>query len=95
MAPRDEYGAVDENLNVHGTTGVEIIDLSIVCMNVAANTNSVELTVVVKGACIILNEVGFTVYNVSKKILIASKLSYPVLIQAPNGDSRGRGINFK
>lgn len=38
MAPRDQKGVVDKNLNVYGVKGLKVVDLSIVPENVAANT---------------------------------------------------------
>ncbi|KAM0270882.1 hypothetical protein ACHAQH_009266 [Verticillium albo-atrum] len=58
MAPREEYGVVDHNLNVWGTKGLKIADLSIPPMNVGANTNNTALVVGEKAADIIIRELG-------------------------------------
>ncbi|KAK0654321.1 putative GMC oxidoreductase [Cercophora samala] len=49
---------VDENLNVYGTTGLKIADLSVLPGNVAANTNNMALAVGEKAADIIIRELG-------------------------------------
>lgn len=43
MAPREDLGVVDGNLDVFGVEGLKLIDLSIPPENVAANTNNVGL----------------------------------------------------
>ncbi|KAH8882012.1 alcohol oxidase [Thozetella sp. PMI_491] len=58
MAPREQMGAVDKDLNVYGTTALKVIDLSIPPENVAANTNNVALTIGEKGADIVARELG-------------------------------------
>ncbi|KAK3934802.1 alcohol oxidase-like protein [Diplogelasinospora grovesii] len=58
MAPREQLGVVDGNLNVHGVSGLKVVDLSIAPENVAANTNNTALTIGEKGADIIINELG-------------------------------------
>ncbi|KAM0327527.1 hypothetical protein ACHAQA_005817 [Verticillium albo-atrum] len=58
MAPREEYGVVDHNLNVWGTKGLKLADLSIPPMNVGANTNNTALVVGEKAADIIIKELG-------------------------------------
>ena len=58
MAPREEYGVVDENLNVWGTKGLKLADLSIPPMNVGANTNNTAMFVGEKAADIIIRELG-------------------------------------
>lgn len=58
MAPREEYGVVDKNLNVWGTKGLKIADLSIPPMNVGANTNNTAMVVGEKAADIIIQELG-------------------------------------
>lgn len=42
MAPREDLGVVDGDLNVYGVQGLKIVDLSIPPENVAANTNNVS-----------------------------------------------------
>lgn len=61
MAPKEKMGVVDENLNVYGTKGLKVVDLSIVPVNFAANANSVALAVAEKAASIIVNELGIAV----------------------------------
>ncbi|KAG5982693.1 hypothetical protein E4U55_001516 [Claviceps digitariae] len=58
MAPRDQGGVVDKDLNVHGVTNLKIADLSICPENVAANTNNTALIVGEKAALIIAGELG-------------------------------------
>lgn len=58
MAPRAENGVVDENLNVWGTKGLKLADLSIPPMNVGANTNNTAMVVGEKAADIIIRELG-------------------------------------
>lgn len=60
MAPREEKGVVDANLNVHGVTGLKIADMSIPPMNVAANTNNTALLIGEKAADIIIRELGLS-----------------------------------
>ncbi|KAI1386225.1 alcohol oxidase [Hypoxylon trugodes] len=61
MAPIDQYGVVDQNLNVHGFRNLKVADLSIVPKNVAANTNHTALVIGEKAADIIIEELGL--YN--------------------------------
>ncbi|KAF7556742.1 hypothetical protein G7Z17_g1256 [Cylindrodendrum hubeiense] len=56
MAPRADYGVVDASLNVYGTRGLKIADLSIPPVNVGANTNSTALVIGEKAADIIIRE---------------------------------------
>ncbi|KAH8883203.1 alcohol dehydrogenase [Thozetella sp. PMI_491] len=58
MAPREQNGAVDKDLNVYGVTGLKVVDLSIAPENVGANTNNTALTIGEKGADIIARELG-------------------------------------
>ncbi|KAM0533422.1 hypothetical protein ACHAPP_005995 [Verticillium nonalfalfae] len=60
MAPREENGVVDHDLNVWGTKGLKIADLSIPPMNVGANTNNTALVVGEKAADIIIRELGLS-----------------------------------
>lgn len=60
MAPRDQDGVVDANLNVYGVKGLKLADLSIPPQNVGANTNNTALVIGEKAASIILKELGFT-----------------------------------
>lgn len=59
MAPLDNYGVVDANLNVYGVEGLKIADLSIPPSNVAANTNNTALAIGEKAADIFIRELGF------------------------------------
>jgi alcohol oxidase len=61
MRPREKGGVVDKELNVFGTAGLKVADLSIVPENVAANTNNTALVVGEKAAVIIGNELGIKV----------------------------------
>ncbi|KAI0466990.1 alcohol oxidase-like protein [Xylaria cf. heliscus] len=58
MAPREDLGVVDQNLNVYGVRGLKVIDLSIPPLNVAANTNNTAMVIGEKGADIIIEELG-------------------------------------
>ncbi|KAH8659674.1 alcohol oxidase [Ilyonectria robusta] len=58
MAPREEFGVADESLNVWGTKGLKIADLSILPMNVGANTNNTAIVVGEKAAAILIQELG-------------------------------------
>ena len=58
MAPKEEGGVVDPLLNVYGTEGLKVADLSIVPGNVAANTNNTALMVGEKAADIVVRELG-------------------------------------
>lgn len=56
MAPEEQMGVVDHNLNVHGVRGLKVADLSICPRNVSANTNSTALMIGEKAADIIIKE---------------------------------------
>lgn len=58
MKPKADGGVVDGSLNVHGTQGLKVVDLSIVPENVGANTNNTALVVGEKAAVIIAEELG-------------------------------------
>lgn len=58
MAPLEEGGCVDLNLDVYGVKGLKVVDLSIVPENVGANTNNTAFLVGEKGADIIMRELG-------------------------------------
>ncbi|KAJ3528098.1 hypothetical protein NM208_g10374 [Fusarium decemcellulare] len=58
MAPREEFGVVDGRLNVWGTKGLKLADLSIVPANVGANTNNTAIVVGEKAADIIIKDLG-------------------------------------
>ena len=58
MAPREKKGVVDEHLNVWGTKGLKLADLSIPPMNIGGNTNNTAMVVGEKAADLILKELG-------------------------------------
>lgn len=58
MAPREKFGVVDKDLNVWGTKGLKLADLSIPPMNVGANTNNTAIAIGEKAADIIIKELG-------------------------------------
>ncbi|KAI0194265.1 GMC oxidoreductase-domain-containing protein [Xylaria flabelliformis] len=58
MAPREQLGVVDKDLNVYGVKGLKLADLSIAPENVAANTNNTALVIGEKAADIIMQELG-------------------------------------
>ncbi|KAG8160287.1 hypothetical protein KVR01_009823 [Diaporthe batatas] len=58
MAPREEMGVVDGNLNVYGVQNLKLADLSIPPQNVGANTNNTALAIGEKAADIIMRELG-------------------------------------
>lgn len=61
MKERSKGGVVDGKLNVYGTVGLKVADLSMVPENVGANTNNTALTVGEKAADIIGKELGIQV----------------------------------
>ena len=61
MKPREEGGVVDQRLNVYGTTGLKVVDLSICPDNLGTNTYSSALLVGEKGADLIAQELGLKV----------------------------------
>jgi alcohol oxidase len=60
MAPRDKGGVVDAKLNVYGTKGLKLADLSVPPENVGANTGNTAFVVGEKAADIIVKELGLT-----------------------------------
>ncbi|KAM0750414.1 alcohol oxidase [Meredithblackwellia eburnea MCA 4105] len=58
MKARDVGGVVDSKLNVYGTSGLKLADLSICPANVGSNTYSVALTVGEKAAMLVAEELG-------------------------------------
>ncbi|KAI1344479.1 GMC oxidoreductase [Xylariaceae sp. FL0016] len=58
MAPREQNGVVDRNLNVYGVKGLKVADLGIAPENVGANTNNTALMIGEKAADIIKEELG-------------------------------------
>ncbi|KAB8303198.1 hypothetical protein EYC80_004645 [Monilinia laxa] len=61
MKPREKGGVVDASLNVYGTRGLKICDLSMAPENVGANTNHTALAIGEKAALIIGRELGIEV----------------------------------
>jgi alcohol oxidase len=61
MREREKGGVVDGSLNVYGTQGLKVADLSMVPENVGANTNNTALVVGEKAAVIIGRELGIEV----------------------------------
>ncbi|TVY41978.1 Alcohol oxidase, partial [Lachnellula cervina] len=61
MRERGRGGVVDRDLNVYGTAGLKVADLSMVPENVGANTNNTALAVGEKAAMIIAGELGVEV----------------------------------
>lgn len=61
MKPREKGGVVDKDLNVYGTRGLKVADLSVVPENVGANTNNTALVVGEMTAVIIGRELGIAV----------------------------------
>ena len=61
MRERERGGVVDGQLNVYGTRGLKVVDLSMVPENVGANTNNTALVVGEKAAVIIGGELGIAV----------------------------------
>lgn len=61
MREREKGGVVDRALNVYGTKGLKVADLSMVPENVGANTNNTALVVGEKAAVIIGRELGIEV----------------------------------
>lgn len=72
MAPREEMGVVQPNLDVYGVQGLKIVDLSVPPENVASNTNNTAQVVGERAAEIIKQELNLgqkqTVANVVAKI---------------------------
>ncbi|TGJ79688.1 hypothetical protein E0Z10_g9085 [Xylaria hypoxylon] len=58
MAPREEGGVVDHELNVYGVRRLKVIDLSVPPVNMAANTNNTAMAIGEKGASLCIKELG-------------------------------------
>lgn len=58
MAPRGKGGVVDGDLNVYGTKGLKVADLSMVPENFGANTYNTAIIVGEKTAVIVAKELG-------------------------------------
>ena len=56
MAPRDQKGVVDKDLNVHGVKGLKLADLSVPPENVGANTGNTAFLIGEKAADIFIKE---------------------------------------
>ncbi|KIV92306.1 hypothetical protein PV10_06758 [Exophiala mesophila] len=56
MAPVEQMGVVDKDLNVHGVQGLKVADLSIAPENVSGNTMSTAVMIGEKSADIIIKE---------------------------------------
>lgn len=60
MAPREDGGVVNERLGVYGVEALKVADLSVVPVNLAANTGSMALTIGEKAADIFAKELGYS-----------------------------------
>lgn len=58
LAPREKGGVVDANLNVYGTTGLKLADLSVPPGNVGANTGGTAFVLGERAADIFIKELG-------------------------------------
>ncbi|KAI0202106.1 GMC oxidoreductase [Astrocystis sublimbata] len=63
MAPREQFGVVDKDLNVYGVKGLKLADLSIAPENIGSNTNNTALVIGEKAADIIMGELGLSQTN--------------------------------
>lgn len=61
MAPRQNGGVVDKDLNVYGVGRLKVADLSIAPENVGANTNNTALMIGEMAAVIVGKELGLHV----------------------------------
>ncbi|KAF9041063.1 alcohol oxidase [Hymenopellis radicata] len=61
MKPRNQNGVVDSRLNVYGTEGLKVADMSIAPSNVGSNTYNTALIIGAKAAVIIASELGITI----------------------------------
>ncbi|KAI8630517.1 putative alcohol oxidase [Xylariaceae sp. FL1651] len=59
MKPRESGGVVDAHLNVYGTRGLKVADLSIAPKNIGANVGNTAFAIGEKVALIIAEELGF------------------------------------
>lgn len=60
MAPLSEGGVVNPNLGVHGVGALKIADLSVVPVNVAANTANLAFAIGEKAADIFARELNMS-----------------------------------
>ncbi|KIL67110.1 GMC oxidoreductase [Amanita muscaria Koide BX008] len=58
MKPREDKGVVDPRLNVYGTHGLKVADLSICPANVGANTYNTAIAIGEKAAMLIAEDLG-------------------------------------
>ncbi|EIM87118.1 alcohol oxidase [Stereum hirsutum FP-91666 SS1] len=58
MKPRSQNGVVDPRLNVYGTKGLKVADMSIAPSNVSSNTYTTALTIAEKAFLIIEEDLG-------------------------------------
>ncbi|KAM6500140.1 hypothetical protein JOM56_003154 [Amanita muscaria] len=58
MKPREDKGVVDPRLNVYGTHGLKVADLSICSANVGANTYNTAIAIGEKAAMLIAEDLG-------------------------------------
>ncbi|KIL67101.1 GMC oxidoreductase [Amanita muscaria Koide BX008] len=58
MKPREDRGVVDSRLNVYGTYGLKVADLSICPANVGANTYNTAIAIGEKAAVLIAEDLG-------------------------------------
>ena len=56
MAPKNNGGVVDEKLGVYGVEWLKVADLSVVPVNMAANTGNMAFTIGEKAAYIFVKE---------------------------------------
>ncbi|KAB5580150.1 alcohol oxidase-like protein [Coniochaeta sp. 2T2.1] len=68
LAPREEMGVVDKDLNVYGIKGLKVVDLSIPPENVGGNTNNTAFLIGEKGAAIVAGELGLELGTSGKLI---------------------------
>ncbi|KDN34244.1 hypothetical protein RSAG8_12653, partial [Rhizoctonia solani AG-8 WAC10335] len=61
MKPRENRGCLDSRLNVYGTSNLKVADLSILPLNVGANTYSTALVIGEKAALLIAEDLGLNV----------------------------------
>lgn len=62
MAPREEKGVVDKDLNVYGVKGLKLVDLSIAPENIGGNTCNTAMVIGEKAADIIARELGLLLH---------------------------------
>lgn len=60
MAPLSSGGVVDSSLGLHGVKGLKVADLSVVPVNVAANTANLAFTIGEKAADIFAKELAIS-----------------------------------